>query len=106
MLRHALGGLVAAASLGLGGCSDYLERRDTIWLGAGEAVQTNIITHQIDPWPNHARRIRVASDGERAQRAIERYRNPRAGAGAGAGLGGDGAPPSSPGAAAAAPRAP
>jgi len=81
MLKHGLRCLAAGFAIALGGCSDYyLERRDTIFLGAGEAVQTNIITHQINPWPAHARQTRGATDGERLQRAVERYRNPRSGA--------------------------
>lgn len=68
--RLALGGLVLAAA----GCTDYLERRDTLLLGTGDAVQTNIATHVIDPWPAASRRLREPADGERVQRAVERYR--------------------------------
>lgn len=78
-------GAALAATLTLGACSEYLDRRDGILLGVGDAVGTNITTHTIDPWPASARNVYADTDGERAQRAIERYRNPQAGSG---GLGG------------------
>ena len=51
------------------GCSDmYYDRRETISLGAGDAVATNKVTHMIDPWPRHSmnnahRRQRPADAG-------------------------------------------
>ena len=65
---------VAGAAAGLTACSDYLDRRDSLYLGAGEAVQTNIVTHRIDPWPVHAQRVYAETSGERMQRAVEAYR--------------------------------
>lgn len=70
------------AAFGIAGCSEYLDRRDTLLLGAGEAVQTNIVTHQIDPWPAHAQQVYADTSGERVQHAMERYRNPQTGSGA------------------------
>lgn len=66
-------------ALPLSACSEYLDRRETLVLGTGNAVQTNIVMHQIDPWPRHAGIVPSQTSGERAQRAVERYRNPRAG---------------------------
>lgn len=66
--------VIAGCALALGGCSEYLDRRDTLRLDSGEAVQANIITHQIDPWPPHAHRLHSATSGDRLQRAVERYR--------------------------------
>lgn len=63
--------LTAAA---LGGCDDYLDRRDTLTLGVGDAVEVNKATQTINRWPETARRDRWYSDGERAQIAVERYR--------------------------------
>jgi hypothetical protein len=81
--RLARGFVAAALALAVAGCSEYLDRRDGILLGVGDAVQTNVVTHVIDPWPAHARNTRAATDGDRLQRAIERYRNPQAGQGGG-----------------------
>ena len=58
-------------------CTQYLDRKDTVVFSAGNAVRTNTVTHVIDPWPAHAWNNRIAFDGERMQRAVERYRTNR-----------------------------
>ncbi len=70
----AAAGLVAAL---LAGCSDpglYLDRRDAITLGAGDAVAANAAMQTIDPWPPQSRNTHFASNGQKMQSAIERYR--------------------------------
>ncbi|MGF9759776.1 pilus assembly protein [Microvirga sp. 0TCS3.31] len=62
--------LVLAA---LGGCVDYLERRDTITLSAGEAQDWNKVVHVADPWPAHAKNTHIPGDGQRTARVIGRY---------------------------------
>lgn len=75
--------LVALVMLvGCGACAPYLDRSDTLTEGSGEAVQANIAIHVIDPWPAAASRIDRQTNGERVQRAMERYRNPQTGAAA------------------------
>ena len=47
-------GVAAAVMLGalLAGCSDvYFERRESIALGAGDAVAANQVEQMVDPWP-------------------------------------------------------
>ncbi len=78
--RHAAGyfagGVLAAtASVLLGGCDDYLERRDTITLGVGDSVAVNKATQTVNRWPSAARQDRWLSDGERARSAVSRYRS-------------------------------
>lgn len=82
LARIALGlGLTGGA---LAGCQDpYLARRDTLTIASGDAVHANIAKQVIDPWPAHAQQIEPTMNGERAQHAMERYRNPGAGPGAG-----------------------
>ena len=59
----------------LGGCTDiYYDRRETVTFHAGDAVATNKVTHIIDPWPRAAANRNIESNGERMQRAVERYR--------------------------------
>jgi hypothetical protein len=65
---------VAAAAIMIGGCEEYLDRRDTVTRGAGESVAFNKATQTIDRWPAVARRDRWNSDGERARLAVDRYR--------------------------------
>ena len=70
--------LAAALVLGglLAGCSTdiYRDRRETVALGADDAVSANKVTHMIDPWPAQAGNRNIAFDGERMQAAAERYR--------------------------------
>ena len=66
--------VLAAAAL-LGGCADiYWDRRDTVAFQAGDATEGNKAVHIIDPWPRAAANRRMEADGERMQRAMERYR--------------------------------
>jgi len=59
----------------LGGCADvYYDRRDSAAFQAGDSVEANKVVHIIDPWPRAAANRRIEADGERMQRASERYR--------------------------------
>jgi hypothetical protein len=69
--------LAAVAALGtlLAGCSDiYFDRRETIALGADDALAANQVTQMIDPWPLHGNNKNIAFNGEKMQTAVERYR--------------------------------
>jgi hypothetical protein len=69
--------LAAAVTLGamLAGCSDlYSDRRDTIALSGGDAVAANAVAQTVDPWPAHSGDVNIASNGQKMQSAIERYR--------------------------------
>jgi hypothetical protein len=65
---------ILIAVVPLAGCSEYLDRKDTVFFGAGNAVETNIVTEVRDPWPLHAAQKNIAFSGDRMQRAVERYR--------------------------------
>ena len=58
----------------LGGCSEYLDRRDPIARSGGNAVATNIVTHMVDPWPRESANRNIAFNGARIESAFERYR--------------------------------
>jgi hypothetical protein len=65
---------LASATL-LGGCSDlYYARRETVSPHGGDAVEANKVAQVVDPWPAAAANRKIETDGERMQRAIERYR--------------------------------
>ena len=67
--------LALAATTLLGACTDiYLDRRDTVSLGAGDAVAHNKVVHKVDPWPVRAGDRNIPHDGERMAAAAERYR--------------------------------
>ena len=56
------------------GCSDiYYDRRETVALGAGDAVATNKVTQMIDPWPRASANNRIAFNGQLMQSAQDRY---------------------------------
>jgi hypothetical protein len=64
-----------ASAVMLGGCADvYWDRRDTVTFRAGDAAEANKIVHIIDPWPRAAANRHIEADGDRMQRAVERYR--------------------------------
>jgi hypothetical protein len=57
-----------------GGCSEYLDRRETIAMSGGNAVATNVVTHMVDPWPRASANRNIAFNGARIESAFERYR--------------------------------
>src|SRR5262245_36055762 len=69
----ALGALLAV----LCGCSEYLDRRDTIARSGGNAVATNMVTQMVDPWPRESANRNIAFNGAKMQTAFERYRTNR-----------------------------
>jgi hypothetical protein len=70
-----LAAVLAAGAL-VGGCSDiYYDRRESIALSAGDAIETNKVTQVVDPWPIYSANRNIAFNGERSQAAVERYRH-------------------------------
>jgi len=61
----------------LAGCSEYLDRRDTISLGGGDSVATNKVTQMVDPWSRASADRNIAFNGEKMETAVERYRTNR-----------------------------
>jgi hypothetical protein len=70
--------VVTLAGTMLAGCSDiYLDRRETIALGADDHLASNEVAQMIDPWPRDVSRRQIAFDGQKMQNAVERYRTGR-----------------------------
>jgi hypothetical protein len=65
--------LVGALVL-LAGCSEYLDRRDTISLNGGDAVAADKVTMMVDPWPGVSADRNIAFNGTRMRSAVDRYR--------------------------------
>ena len=70
---------VLTLPVGLSGCLGvysglYFDRRETISMHGGDAAASNKVAQMIDPWPAEARDRNIPGDGERQQKAIERYR--------------------------------
>jgi hypothetical protein len=68
---------LAAVLAVLAGCSEYLDRRETISLGGGDSVATNKATQTVDPWPRASADRNIAFNGEKMQTAVQRYRTNR-----------------------------
>jgi hypothetical protein len=58
----------------LSGCAEYLDRRETITLGAGDALATDAMTEMVDPWPRVAAERNIGFNGERMESAVRRYK--------------------------------
>jgi hypothetical protein len=62
-------------SVTLCACSDmYYDRRESIAFQAGDATKSNVVAQTIDPWSRASADRNIAYNGERMQRAVERYR--------------------------------
>ena len=75
VMRTTASAVLLAATLA--GCSDpglYLQRRDTIALSGGDAVAANAVEQMVDPWPRASGDTNIASNGQKMQSAVERYR--------------------------------
>lgn len=68
---------LAAGLATLAGCSEYLDRRDSISPSAGNANATNQMTQMVDPWPLESANRNIAFNGARMEAAFERYRTGR-----------------------------
>ncbi|WP_299478033.1 pilus assembly protein [uncultured Roseibium sp.] len=68
--------VVLAAFLLLGGCADYMSHRDTVTVGAGNAMDANMGIHTIQPFPRQAYNTNLPGDGKKAVQAQERYLAP------------------------------
>jgi hypothetical protein len=55
--------------------AEYLQRKDGVSFGAGNAKEVNTVTHMIDPWPRYVGNTRIPGNGERMSGAVERYRD-------------------------------
>lgn len=64
--------VIAAASL-VSGCADYLNHRDSITFGLGNAVEANKGIHIQEPFPRVAQNTRIHSDGKVINRVIRNY---------------------------------
>ena len=52
--RNSRALLAVGFAAALAGCADYMNHRDSVTLGAGNALEGNIGLHTIDPFPADA----------------------------------------------------
>lgn len=66
--------VVVVIASAVAGCSEmYFDRRQTIALGAGDALATNKVTQMVDPWPAVSANNNIAFNGQLMQSAQDRY---------------------------------
>ncbi|MEL6299636.1 MAG: hypothetical protein AAFV26_05265 [Pseudomonadota bacterium] len=68
-----IGGLAMATALVAACREDYLDRRQGVTIGAGNAMKFNATTQTINPWPRHAHDTRMRHDGVYIGKVIEKY---------------------------------
>ena len=64
---------IVAGSLLLTGCADYLNNRDSVTLGVGNAVEANLGIHTINPFPPSANNTDIDVDSAKVGQAYGRY---------------------------------
>jgi hypothetical protein len=63
----------AVLLMGLGACSDYYNRHDSVTFAAGDAQAWNKVVQTTDPWPPHARNLDIDGDGQRTAQVVRGY---------------------------------
>ncbi len=71
--------ILAVASL-VSGCADYLNHRDSITFGLGNAAEANKGIHTQDPFPRVAQNTHITTDGKVVSRVIRGYQGGGGGA--------------------------
>jgi hypothetical protein len=74
--RSGIKGIIAVVAMAtaVAGCSEiYFDRRETVSLGAGDALAINKATQTIDPWSPASANNRIAANGMLMQAAQDRY---------------------------------
>jgi len=69
--KHVL--LALAATSLISGCADYLNHRDSITFGLGNAVEANKGIHTQDPFPRVAQNTHIATDGKTINKVMRGY---------------------------------
>jgi hypothetical protein len=66
--------VVLLSATGFAGCDKYLDRREQITFGSGDAVAFNKAAQIIDPWPATSRTVTHGMRGEQAEAAMIKLR--------------------------------
>ena len=68
---------VLASCAILAGCADYMNRYDTVTLAAGDATNSNIMLHTVDPFNPDSADTTITQGGARAASAVRKYHVPQ-----------------------------
>lgn len=69
-MRIWLSGLLC---LLLSGCADYMNHRDTITFGAGNAMEANKAIHVVNPLNPQSYNTKIYADGKRTAQVMRTY---------------------------------
>jgi len=72
--------LILAVASPVSGCADYLNHRDSITFGLGNAAEANKGIHTQDPFPRVAQNTHITTDGKVVSRVIRGYQGGGGGA--------------------------
>ncbi|MGR9349962.1 hypothetical protein GFM14_09180 [Rhizobium leguminosarum bv. viciae] len=64
---------ICAALTALSGCADYMNHRDTITFGAGNAMEANKAIHTSDPFNPQSQNTAIYADGRRVGNVMRDY---------------------------------
>lgn len=73
--------LLGLACLLLSGCADYMNHRDTITFGAGNAMEANKAIHVVNPFNPQSYNTKIYADGRRTARVMSTYNGAKVGGG-------------------------
>ncbi|MEF2073085.1 hypothetical protein [Consotaella aegiceratis] len=73
MERFSRKTMLLGAVVLMGGCTDYIDRRDSVSFGAGNAMEANIAIQTIDPFPVHRNTTEIRTDGKVAARVQQAH---------------------------------
>lgn len=59
----------------LAGCTDYVNKEDTVSFGAGDAMQANIAIHARKAFPRYRNAMVIRTDGKVAERVQRRFQD-------------------------------
>jgi len=65
--------LSCAALVALSGCADYMNHRDTITFGAGNAMEANKAIHVVNPLNPQSYNTKIYADGRRTAKVMDAY---------------------------------
>lgn len=73
-MGHAMRNLIlCGTALLLTGCADYMNHRDTITFGAGNAMEANKAIHVVNPFNPQSYNTKIYADGRRTAQVMRTY---------------------------------
>jgi hypothetical protein len=65
--------IICLATVFLTGCADYMNHRDSITFGLGNAMEANKAIHTADPFNPQSQNVKIYADGRRVGTVMTDY---------------------------------